>query len=372
MSDSTPFSWEGPDERGNVILRGALNAHTAPGAAFAARLAKAGPKSLTFDMAALSTVDLNGAAVLLDVFGALREAGLSCSAANVPEHILPVFVLARDTLEHRPEPERPHTLGFFESAGKIVVDFFLDCRDLLAFFGEVCLRGLALLARPWTGRWAMALKITERSVVDALPVTALVGFLVGLILAFQSAMVMQLFGVDIFVADLVGIAIVRELGSLLTAIVLTGRSGSAFSSELASMKTNQEIDAMVTMGLSPVRDLALPRIISLTLATPLLTVLGDMSGLLGGNVVMTAIGHSPAVFWKELALHLDLSDILTGFFKSFVFGFTVALIGCQRGLAAGDGPSAVGQATTTGVVTNIILIAILDSMFAVVFYVLHW
>jgi phospholipid/cholesterol/gamma-HCH transport system permease protein len=259
-----------------------------------------------------------------------------------------------------------------ERVGEAVAGLLADVRDLLSFLGETaaCLAGAA--ARPWTARWGEASFQAGRSVVDALPVTSLVAFLVGLILAFQAAMQMQMFGVDIYVADLVGISVIRELGTLLTAIVLAGRSGSAFSAELASMKINQEIDAVQTMGLSPARDLALPRILALTFAAPLLTVLADLAGLLGGNVVMMTLGYPFMVFWDELSGHLDLSDVATGLFKSFVFGFTVALIGCQRGLFAGDSPGAVGEATTSGVVTNIIAIAVLDSLFAVLFYALSW
>jgi phospholipid/cholesterol/gamma-HCH transport system permease protein len=243
---------------------------------------------------------------------------------------------------------------------------------MAGFLGELLSRLAELAAKPWRLRWAAAMRIAETSAIDALPVTALVAFLVGLILAFQSAMFMRLFGVDIFVADLVGLSIIRELGTLLTAIVLTGRSGSAFSAELGAMKANQEIDAFVTMGLSPSRDLVLPRVLALTLATPLLTVLADLAGLLGGNLVMVTLGHPVGVFWQELSSHVDASDIATGLFKSIVFGFTVAAIGCQRGLAAGPGPAAVGQATTKGVVTNIIVLAVLDSLFAVLFYVMRW
>ncbi|MDR2405090.1 MAG: ABC transporter permease [Deltaproteobacteria bacterium] len=368
----SPFSFQGPDAAGTIFLKGELNAFTAPDRTLIPGILKSGKKKVTLDLRELDSLDLNGAAILLDIENKLKSMGIISDVINLPPTLEPIWNLSQETSESIPETEPKESYGFIESTGKAVVDLFKDAHQLISFYGEVTLYLFKLILRPWTGRWQLTLKITEKSVVNALPVTALVAFLVGLILAFQSAMVMQLFGVDIFVADLVGIAIIRELGSLLTAIVLTGRSGSAFSSELASMKSNQEIDAMVTMGLSPVRDLALPRIVSMTLSTPLLTVLADMAGLLGGNVVMMAIGHPFAVFWKELFEHVDISDILTGFFKSFVFGFTVALIGCQRGLYAKDGPSAVGEATTLGVVSNIICIAVLDSLFAVVFYVLNW
>jgi phospholipid/cholesterol/gamma-HCH transport system permease protein len=309
---------------------------------------------------------------LLSHFAAFKERGITCEISGLPQVLSPIWELALksfpapDSLTPQPGP------GPIEKLGEGVWHFFNDLIELTTFLGEVLMHFWGFLIRPWRARWASIFYISEKSVVDAIPVTCLVAFLVGLILAFQSAMLMQVFGVEIFVADLVGIAMIRELGTLLTAIVLTGRSGSAFSSELASMKSNQEIDAFVTLGLSPARDLALPRILAMTIATPLLTILADLAGLLGGNIVMMSMGHPYMVFWEELSGHIDISDIATGLFKSIVFGFTVALIGCQRGLYAQSGPSAVGQATTHGVVTNILVIAILDSLFAVLFYALSW
>jgi phospholipid/cholesterol/gamma-HCH transport system permease protein len=270
------------------------------------------------------------------------------------------------------QPTKSPKLTIIQETGQVMVFLWRDVVEMMAFLGELIAHLGGLIRRPWSGRWAMIIKIVETAVVNSLPVTALVAFLVGLILAFQSAMFMRMFGVDIFVADLVGLAMIRELGSLMTAIVLTGRTGSAFSAELGSMKTNQEIDAFVTLGLSPTRDLALPRVLALTLATPFLAILANFAGLLGGNLVMISLGYPIRVFWDELGSHVDASDITTGLFKALVFGFTVAAIGCQRGLAAGDGPEAVGQSTTRGVVTNIIVVAFLDSLFAVIFYVLNW
>jgi phospholipid/cholesterol/gamma-HCH transport system permease protein len=371
------FGWDGPDPSGTLRLSGRLDAFTAaPGLlkprAFAAGRVKA------LDLSGLTYLDLNGAAFIHALTRALAPPARGRDAASPPElrglpgAFAPVWELAVETYEKMGDPAPPAEPGAVESLGAAVVGLFEDCRDQAAFLGETLVWTGSCIARPWTGRWSEVTRHAERSVVDALPVTALVAFLVGLILAFQSAMQMQVFGVDIFVADLVGIAMIRELGTLLTAIVLAGRSGSAFSSELASMKINQEIDAVLTMGLSPSRDLALPRVLALTLAAPLLTVLADLAGLLGGNLVMTMIGHPFMVFWDELSRHLDISDISTGLFKSVVFGFTVAVVGCQRGLYAGDSPGAVGEATTRGVVTNIIAVAVLDSLFAVLFYALNW
>jgi phospholipid/cholesterol/gamma-HCH transport system permease protein len=285
---------------------------------------------------------------------------------------MPVWELAEGSFLSAGELPQPRKSGRIERVGELMAGMATDLRDLCFFLGEALVCLASCIPRPWTARWGEVSYQAEKSVVNALPVTALVAFLVGLILAFQSAMQIQMFGMEIFVADLVGISLIRELGTLLTAIVLAGRSGSAFSSELASMKINQEIDAILTMGLSPAKDLAVPRILALTFTTPLLTVLADLAGLLGGNIVLMTLGYPFMAFWDELSRHLDMSDIATGLFKAFVFGFTVALIGCQRGLYAGESPGAVGEATTRGVVTNILAIAILDSLFAVLFYAKSW
>jgi phospholipid/cholesterol/gamma-HCH transport system permease protein len=352
---------------GRYALSGALTAK-ADGRLWEPLFQGGGP--IMVELSRLSAMDLNGAAQLLWLRDSLAQAGRTVDFTEPPAAMAPIWELAGRTLG--PPTERPPEPGLVEELGLAALGLASDARDLVAFAGEALAHTLRLLARPWRIRRALTASIIERSVVNALGVTCLVAFLVGLILAFQSAMFMKLFGVDIFVADLVGLALVRELGTLLTAIVLTGRSGSAFSAELGSMRINQEIDAFLTMGLSPVADLAIPRILALTLATPLLTILADLSGLLGGNVVMVALGHPVSAFWVELSQHLDTSDVATGLGKAVIFGMVVALIGCQRGLSAGDGPGAVGEAVTRGVVTNIVVLAFLDSLFAVLFYVLDW
>jgi phospholipid/cholesterol/gamma-HCH transport system permease protein len=362
-----------PGEAGGFVLSGALTARS--GRRFWDSILRPGrggadPEEIRLDLGRLSAMDLNGAAQLLWLKQVLAKSGRKLALTDPPEPLAPIWNLAVATLP--PPAAAPRGPGPIEAAGRKVRAVAEDVADLTAFFGEILSHLARLAPRPWRIRWRMAMGFFERSAVDALPVTCLVAFLVGLILAFQSAMFMRLFGVDIFVADLVGLSVIRELGTLLTAIVLTGRSGSAFSAELGSMRTNQEIDAFLTMGLSPAADLALPRILGLAMATPLLTVLADLSGLLGGNLVMLTLGHPIAAFWVELSGHLGLSDVTTGLFKALVFGLVVALIGCQRGLSAGSGPGAVGVATTKGVVTNIVVLAFLDSLFAVVFYVLGW
>ncbi|MDR0355894.1 MAG: ABC transporter permease [Deltaproteobacteria bacterium] len=356
---------------GRFSLSGSLTAE-APGSLWDELVGSGGCSEggKSIELSGLSNLDLNGAAQLLWLREKCQAEGTDLSLTDLPTRFLPIWELAEKTLGPRTSP--PPRPSLVEIMGQIQASVWQDFLELVCFLGELLSHLTKLTFKPWLLRWSSTMAITESAVVNALPVTALVAFLVGLILAFQSAMFMRLFGVDIFVADLVGLAIIRELGTLLTAIVLTGRSGSAFSAELGAMKANQEIDAFVTMGLSPVRDLVLPRVLALTFATPLLTVLADFAGCLGGNVVMMTLGHPFSVFWTELSTHISVSDLATGLFKAFVFGFTVAAIGCQRGLAAQSGPMAVGQATTSGVVTNIVVLSVLDSLFAVLFYALKW
>jgi phospholipid/cholesterol/gamma-HCH transport system permease protein len=201
-------------------------------------------------------------------------------------------------------------------------------------------------------------------------ITALLGFLIGLILAFQSAVAMQKFGVEVFVADLVVISLFRELGPLITAFILASRSGSAFAAELGTMKVNEEIDALTTMGLDPVRFLVLPRVVAAVAVLPLLTLFNHFFGLVGCGVVMTSLDIPVATYLERVREAADLGDLFGGLIKTFVFGTLIAGIGCLRGLQTGTGPSAVGDSATRAVVSGIVAIVVADGVFAVLYYFL--
>ncbi len=204
-----------------------------------------------------------------------------------------------------------------------------------------------------------------------MPIVGLISFLLGLILAFQSAVPMKRFGAEIFVADLIGLSMLRELGPLMTAILLAGRSGAAFAAEIGTMKVNQEVDAMTTMGLNPVRFLVTPRIIATMLMTPLLVLFADLVGLLGGALTMQSFSIPFVTFLKEVDAAVTMTDFLAGFVKSFVFAMLVAGIGCMRGLETAAGASAVGDSATRAVVSGIILLVVVDGLFAVAYYLLN-
>ncbi len=247
---------------------------------------------------------------------------------------------------------------------------WIGIRDLLAFVGELVVALLLALRRPLRIRWSDTLLIAEKAGVNALPIVALVSFLVGLIMAFQAAIPMRQFGVQIYVANLVGLSMLRELGPLMTALVLAGRSGSAFAAELGTMQVNEEIDALVTMGLDPVRFLVVSRVLALMLAIPLLTVFADMVAVMGGGVVLLSLGYPLVAYINQLLGAVTWMDAAGGLAKSFAFGLIVAGIGCHQGLRTQGGASAVGDSATRAVVAGNVLIIIADGIFSVLFYYL--
>src|SRR5690606_17015901 len=202
------------------------------------------------------------------------------------------------------------------------------------------------------------------------PIMVGVGFLLGLILAFQSAMPMRRFAADIFVADLLGLAMLRELGPLMASILLAARSGSAFAAEIGTMKVNEELDALATMGLDPVRFLVVPRVVAAVAVVPALAMITSLAGLLGGFFVYGSLGYPPVTFVSRIVDMVEPGDVVGGLFKAGVFGVIVAALGCLRGMQTGKGAQAVGLSTTSAVVSGIVAIALVDGVFAVVFYVL--
>jgi phospholipid/cholesterol/gamma-HCH transport system permease protein len=260
--------------------------------------------------------------------------------------------------------------SWVEELGRAIVGIWEDVRALVTFVGELGSALAQAALRPRSARWRDSLRIAETVGVDGLPIVGLIGFLMGLIMAFQAAIPLGQFGAQIFVANLIGLAILRELGPLMTAIVLAGRSGSAFAAELGTMKVREELDALKTMGLEPVRFLVVPRVIAAVFMTPALTVFADLVGLMGGAVVLVSLGFPLITFFNQVQLAVGYGDLLGGLAKSFVFGILVAAIGCLRGLQTQTGASAVGESTTRAVVSGIILIVIADGIFSVIYYYL--
>ena len=212
------------------------------------------------------------------------------------------------------------------------------------------------------------LRYIDQAGVRSLPLVLMLGYLIGLILAFQSAVPMRRFGADIYVSNLVAISLVRELGPLLAAVILAGRTGSAFAAEIGTMKVNEEVDALMTMGLDPMTMLVLPRIFAAMLVMPVMTLALDLAGMLGMTTVMLGFGFPLVTITRQVQNWVDAGDVYGGLFKAVCFGLAVAAIGCRAGLGTGVGPRAVGLSTTAAVVGGIVATILLDGVFAVIFY----
>ncbi len=266
--------------------------------------------------------------------------------------------------------DQARDLSFIEKRGRAVRDGLLETKEFITYTGEIVWALIQSFGHPGRIRWADTFLVAERAGVDALPIVALISFIVGLVMAFQAAVPMRMFGAELYVANLIGIAMVRELGPLMTAIVLAGRSASAFAAEIGTMRINEEIDALTVMGLDPVRFLIVPRVIAATLITPLLTIFSNLVGILGGALVITSMGYPIVSYYNQIASFVEWNDFAGGMVKCFVFGILIATAGCIRGYQTLSGPSAVGISTTRAVVTGIILIAVFDGIFSIVYYIL--
>lgn len=328
--------------------------------------------AVTLDADHVTTCDGAGEALILEVYRRSARQGftLTCrDGRGIVAGTLKLFSIDRfmDDLGAAAPIRNTHTSV---QLGQAVVNIWQDICEQMAFLGELTVSAVTLLIRPGRLRLRDTMLHFERAGIDALPITLLIGFLLGLILAFMSATSFRQFGVEVYVADLIAIGLFRELGPLITAIILAGRSGSAFAAEIGTMKVNEEIDALVTFGLPPVIFLALPRVIAATLVMPLLSIFAVIAGLIGGVFVVTSIGVPATTYWQHVINATTLSNILLGLLKSGVFGLLVGVVGCSHGLQTGRTADAVGRAATAAVVGSLILITIFDGIFAVLFYLL--
>jgi phospholipid/cholesterol/gamma-HCH transport system permease protein len=361
-----------PDGRRRLALSGHLDAESIRDVWDRSRaaLADATGRAVVVDATGVDYCDVAGVALLVDL---MRPRPRGPAAVSV-EHLKPEFRALLDrfdpavfAVDHDPPAKRRRGI---EELGYAAAMVGRDLRVQVSFIGEIVAAFAHAARHPGAVRWRDVWAIAERAGADALPIVALIAFLMGVILAFESAVPMKRFGAEIFVADLVGLAMLRELGPLMTAILLAGRSGAAFAAELGTMRVNQEIDALTTMGLDPVRFLVVTRVLAALLVTPLLTLFADVIGVAGGAVTMQTFAIPYITFVREVEGIVDLSDFMAGFLKSFVFAITIAGIGCLRGLQTTTGASAVGNAATRAVVSGIILLVVVDGLFAVIFYVL--
>ena len=317
--------------------------------------------ALRFDLATVTAFDVTGAALLL---AAERAHGAPVAIDGAPAHATALLKRARpvSVIEELPRESSRRSLGATCAAGVGL------CGDGVAFLGEALVAVLRLPSRRRMLRLADVLVYADQAGVRALPLVILLGFLMGLILAFQSSIPMRRFGADVFVINLVTISLVRELGPLLSAVILAGRTGSAFAAEIGTMKVNQEVDALVTMGLDPMTMLVLPRLIAVMMVLPAMALVLDLAGLAGMATVMRAFGFQLPAILHQVQVSARVEDVFSGLFKAACFGAAIAAIGCRAGLGTGHGPRAVGLSATAAVVGGIVATIILDGVLALVLY----
>jgi phospholipid/cholesterol/gamma-HCH transport system permease protein len=288
--------------------------------------------------------------------------------SGLPEGVAGLLRLAEAVPRKGSERGSDHPT-FVTQVGLTTIEVTRGARAMLAFVGDVTVALGRLVTGRASYRRADLLLATQRAGVEAAPIVALVSFLMGVILAFVGAIQLQQFGAEIYVADLVGIAMVRDISALITGIVMAGRSGAAYAAEIGSMQVNEEIDALTTSGLSPVEFLVLPRLIALVVMMPLLTMYADAVSILGGLLVgVTMLDQSFAAYVVQTTDAVTLTHLFPGLVKGTTYGLIVAMAGCLRGLQSGRSSLAVGAAATSAVVTSIVLIIAAAGVFALISY----
>jgi phospholipid/cholesterol/gamma-HCH transport system permease protein len=382
--------------RTTLVFSGRLNAASAGGlwgrAIGAANGARGQP--LRFNLAAVEAFDMAGAALLLaaerahgtpiELTGAnpqatalldrARHAGAGAAALSATHQEPMQGPTPGQTKDQAPGQTSGQTSGQTRRQARWQTIFPVAAATLeilangLAFMGEVLVAVLRLPARRRMLRIGDLLRYADQAGVRALPLVLLLGFLMGTILAFQSIVPLRPYGAELFVVNLVTVSLLRELGALLSAVVLAGRTGSAFAAEIGTMKVNQELDALATMGLDPMTMLVLPRLIAVMLVLPALALVLDVAGLFGMAAVMRGFGFPLVTIIHQVQLSATVRDLFGGLFKAVCFGAAIAAIGCRAGLATGHGPRAVGLSATAAVVGGIVSTIALDGVLAVMFY----
>ncbi len=332
-----------------------------------ARFAEMVPAQLNVDLSGVEYLDSAGALTLYDLTGEAQRKNIPAALQNATPEAQRVLDLIDPKAVYTPALRQEEELNFFEHLGQGVLSLGEHAYDLLSFFGELLTALFASIFRPSTVRWSEVLLYMYKTGVEALPILGLMSLLMGLVVSFMSSFQLQQFGAVIYVADLVGIGFVRELGSLLTGILISGRTGSAFAAEIGTMQVNEEVDALEVMGFEPVQFLAVPKVLATILVMPVLTVYCMFFGILGGLIVgATVLDISTYAYIRETQKALSTSDLYYSLFKSLVYALIIAGIGCQRGFQVRGGAQEVGRATTSAVVTSLFVVIVASSVFSIV------
>ncbi len=331
------------------------------------------PAGLTrFDLTGLEELDTVGAWLLHRTINQLNNApGTPPNQIRIDgadQQVLSLLQLVKEKAAGAEQPRHPYQPGILENAGRHVVGQLRQYQEFLIFIGQLTLVAILVMLRPWRIRWPQVVAELQAAGVNALAIVGLLTFLIGIVIAYQGGVVLRDYGANIYVADIVGLSMVRELAPLITAIIIAGRTGSAYTAQIGTMMVTEEVDALRSIGISPLEMLALPKLIALVIALPLLTVFADAMGLFGGLIMAnTMLGLNPTTFINRLAEALTLNSYLSGIGKAPVFAFIIVAVGCFQGFRVRGSAGSVGRQTTISVVQSIFLVIIVDAAFSIGF-----
>ncbi len=372
-SNPPPFEYQisADDDGALLYLQGTMDASTAGPMIreIVPLIEDQHPQTLKVDLEKVSYLDDFGVLVLVELRRAVAKWKGEFSLRNVSDKAKETLsTLQFDSFDQIVPPiVRKYHPNIFLRLGEATARHASDVKYLIGFIGSVFLSLVYVCVHPKALRMDDTVLYMQKTGVDALPIVGLISFLMGLIMAFMSAVQLEQFGANIYVASLVGLAMVRELGPIMTAIIVAGRSGSAFAAEIGTMRISEEIDALFTMGFDPTRFLVVPKIIASIIMVPILTLFSDLFAMAGGLVVgVSMLDLTANAYIGQTLKTLRLFDVFWGFLKSGVFGLLIAWIGCLRGFRVRGGAASVGEATTSAVVSSIFLIILSDSVFAVI------
>lgn len=327
-------------------------------------------RRVCFDAHAVAGWDSTLLTFLVQIIDQSQEQGIEVDRCGLPEGVQRLLRLAYAVPEQA-DSAQPQNRFWIDHVGSAALQSWDGAVQMVGFIGELSIGLSRLLRRRADLRAADLGVMIHEAGPRALPIVSLISLLVGLILAFVGAVQLRMFGAQIYVADLVALGMAREMGAMMTAVILAGRTGAAFAAQLGSMQVNEEIDALRTLGISPIEFLVLPRLLALVLMTPMLCLYADFMGILGGMLVaVSMMDISFLSYLQETREALTVQDVLSGLFKSLVFGLLVAYAGCLRGMQCGRNSAAVGEAATSAVVTGIVLIVVSDAILTVIYDVL--
>ncbi|MDC8455361.1 MlaE family ABC transporter permease [Marinobacter sp. DS40M6] len=334
------------------------------------------PNGHSVNLATINALDTAGASLLVDLLGAsqLHElTELTPGLSSERQELLRLVANAMASPEGEKSLRSNPITEFLAGVGEKIEDFWHQQRLLIGFTGQILATLASILATPWRWRITSLVAHVHQTGLNALPIVALLTFLVGAVVAFLGATILDDFGATIYTVNLVAFSFLREFGVLLAAILLAGRTASAFTAQLGSMKANEEIDALRTFGLSPVELLVIPRVLAMVVSLPILTFVGMISGIIGGSLVcVVALDISVPQILNILETKVKVVHLLVGLGKAPVFAFVIAVIGCLEGFKASGSAQSVGEHTTSAVVQSIFMVILLDSIAAIFFMEMGW